>query len=446
MLHLVKRSLIGAGLVGIVGVVGSASTAMAQAPSTSPWLPPLPLGVAAPPSAVSAAAQPAVGAPAQPAAGAAAGQPAGAAPAKPAAGVTAPQGIEPGASGAGDASGPYEAVADAPGAGATPAAPIGTGADAADAPLTPQQLYEHVLRGVVALERNGVPMAIGTVLAGDGRVLTALSGLAGGDGADVRYADGTLVHAKVGRSDRGSDLALLVPASLKWTEGLSASDADPAGQELRAILPAHGAHLGPAIAAVKGQVDAHARDGAALLRMLDVDLKGVPVAGAPLLDSTGGVVGVLVRACKGAPASTSGADDVPAGTWYPTPAPAVAAAHAACKSVVLGAPVKAIRSFLTHAASASPAPAPWLGIRGEPEHAGNVVGVRVVAVAPSSPAEKAALKPATDVIVAVDGHPIDTPEKLADLIAKHAPGDTVKLLVFAGEQFRDVAVALRTAP
>jgi serine protease Do len=75
-----------------------------------------------------------------------------------------------------------------------------------------------------------------------------------------------------------------------------------------------------------------------------------------------------------------------------------------------------------------------------------VVGVRVVAVAPSSPAEMAALKPASDVIVAVDGHPIDTPEKLADLIAKHAPGDTVKLLVFAGEQFRDVAVALRTAP
>ena len=71
-------------------------------------------------------------------------------------------------------------------------------------------------------------------------------------------------------------------------------------------------------------------------------------------------------------------------------------------------------------------------------------GVRVVAVAPSSPAEKAALKPTTDVIVAVDGHPIDTPEKLAELIGQHAPGDTVKLLVFAGEQFREVAV--RSAP
>ena len=67
-------------------------------------------------------------------------------------------------------------------------------------------------------------------------------------------------------------------------------------------------------------------------------------------------------------------------------------------------------------------------------------------MAPSSPAEKAALKPTTDLIVAVDGHPIDTPEKLAELIGKHAPGDTVKLLVFAGEQFREVSVALRAAP
>jgi serine protease Do len=436
MLHLVKRSLIAAGTAGIAGIVGLAPTALAQAPSTSPWLPPLPLGATA--GASGSADNRAVAA--QP--------PAHAAAASSAIGVTAPQGLEPVSNGAPEASGPYEEVSDTPSPAAQPGVPMGPDATALDAPLTPQQLYEHVLRGVVALERNGVPMAIGTVLSGDGRVLTALSGLGGGDGADVRYADGTVVHAKVGRSDRASDLALLVPASLKWTEGLSASDADPAGQELRAMLPAHGSHLGPAVAAVKGQVDAHQRDGAALLRMLDVDVKGLPVAGAPLLDSTGGVVGVLVRACKGAPTPTPGTDDASAGTWYPTPAPVASAARAACKSVVLGAPVTAIRSFLTHAVATPPAqaPAPWLGIRGEPQRTGGVVGVRVVAVAPSSPAEKAALKPASDVIVAVDGHPIDTPEKLADLIAKHAPGDTVKLLVFAGEQFRDVAVALRTAP
>jgi serine protease Do len=72
-----------------------------------------------------------------------------------------------------------------------------------------------------------------------------------------------------------------------------------------------------------------------------------------------------------------------------------------------------------------------------------VHGVRVKAVAPSSPAEKAGLKPGGDIIVAVDGLPIDSPEKLADTIGKHAPGDAVKLLVFGGDKLREVSVVLR---
>jgi serine protease Do len=330
----------------------------------------------------------------------------------------------------------------------TPAAPAAAGS------TTAQQLYQHVMHGVVAIERNGVPMAIGTVLSGDGRILTALSALGGGEGADVLYADGTVVHAKVGRSDRVFDLALLVPQSLKWTEGLRASGVDPASEDLRAMLPvvaasgqaalAKGARLGPVVASVKGAIDAHARDGAALLRWLDVEMKVPPVAGAPLLDSAGDVAGILVRACKGPAPDSAAGEDAP-GDWASAATP-TAAARPACKPVVLGAPVSAIRSFLSNAPTApSRGPAPWLGIRGERELTGNVHGVRIVAVAPSSPAEKAALKPSADVIVAVDGHPIDSPEKLADIIATHAPGDTVKLLVFSADQFHEVSVALRAA-
>ena len=78
--------------------------------------------------------------------------------------------------------------------------------------------------------------------------------------------------------------------------------------------------------------------------------------------------------------------------------------------MVVGAPVSAIRSFLTKAPAASVAPAPWLGIRGETDAGGSVRGVKVMAVAPQSPAEKAGLKPSADVIAAVDGQPIDSPE------------------------------------
>jgi serine protease Do len=157
-----------------------------------------------------------------------------------------------------------------------------------------------------------------------------------------------------------------------------------------------------------------------------------------LLDSTGNVVAVLVRACKG-----------------PSPANPTPKTLAACVPVVVGAPVAAVRAFLTRspatpvpalAGQAGASPSPWLGIRGEPETSGSVRGVRVTAVAPSSPAEKAGLKPAGDVIVAVDGKPIDSPEKLAEAIGQHALGDSVKLLVFDGSKFREPAVALRAAP
>jgi S1-C subfamily serine protease len=72
----------------------------------------------------------------------------------------------------------------------------------------------------------------------------------------------------------------------------------------------------------------------------------------------------------------------------------------------------------------------------------NVRGVRVLAVAPSSAAERVGLHPNADVIVAADGRPVDSPEKLAGVIGKHAGGDTVKLLVLSDAGFRDVAVRL----
>jgi serine protease Do len=330
-----------------------------------------------------------------------------------------------------------------------PAAPAAEPPPAsADAPAqtalpTPQQLYEHVRKGVAVIERGGMPIAIGTVLGNDGRILTALSGLGGTDSADVLYGDGTTVHAKLGHSDRETDLALLVPQVAKWTDGLRASEADPAGTELRAMLPARGGNLGPAQAGVKGRVDAHARDGAPLLQLLDVDVRGPVIAGTPLLDSSGSVVAVLVRACKDAPPQAQAADASPWAAWA---AQAQQAKAAACTPAVFGAPVSTIRSFLAKTPAAAAVPTPWLGIRGETETSGGAHGVRVVAIAPQSPAEKAGLKAPADVIVAVEGQPIETPEKLAEAISKHAPGETVKLLVYGQDKFREVSIALARTP
>jgi serine protease Do len=149
---------------------------------------------------------------------------------------------------------------------------------------------------------------------------------------------------------------------------------------------------------------------------------------------------VLIRACKGA---LQAPVDSPWAAWSSPPPPAP---KAACTPVVLGEPVTAIRTFLSHTPASAVAPAPWLGIRGETESQGTTRGVRLTAVAPQSPADKAGLKANADVIAAVDGQPIDGPDKLAEAIGRHAPGDTVKLLVFGEGKFREVPVALRAAP
>ena len=290
-------------------------------------------------------------------------------------------------------------------------------------------------------------MAVGTVLSKDGRVLTSLSALGNVEQPEIRYADNSVVKAKVGHKDKSWDLALLIPQSGKWLDGLMPTDADPTGVEIKAFLPKAG-KLSSMGVALKGRTDARAKDGDPLRSVLELDLKGFPsIPGAPLLDPTGKVVGVLVRACK----ETSGEGGT-SGAGAGGGAAAVAAAgadKAPCAPITIGAPVPALRGFLMKTPVAAVQPAAWLGLGGAPAESGNVKGVRVMGVAPGSPAEKAGLKAAgdnPDTIVAVDGQPVETPEQLADVISKRAIGQTVKLLVFSQGKFREAAVTLRAAP
>jgi Lon-like protease len=71
-------------------------------------------------------------------------------------------------------------------------------------------------------------------------------------------------------------------------------------------------------------------------------------------------------------------------------------------------------------------------VEAEPE------GAVVSAVAPDAPAD-GKLEP-TDVIVAVDGSPVETPADLRRLIATHEPGETVRLRVRTGTTTRTVEV------
>lgn len=332
--------------------------------------------------------------------------------------------------------------------GPTATPPVTPAPGAATAP----EPGSDVRRGLVAIERDGRIAGVGVVLANDGRVLTSLSAVAGDD-VTVKLPDGRNMRARVGHRDKSTDLALLIfqNGQKKWAEGLRASEVDPSKVELRAVVTAstQGGRATAVPVTMRGRVDVRSKDGQSPLGgSLDIELpKGAnPLAGAPLLDDKGSVMGIFVRVCRPPPAVNA---------FAPSPAPRMlpdgGAPAPKCTPGWAGAPVSWVRSFLMKTPIDAVAPSPWLGIAGEPGTVGSTSGVRVLAVAPASPADKSGLKGSSDrakahMIVAVDGVPVSTPEKLAETIGRHAVGEVVKLLVLEGEKLREISVTLKAAP
>jgi serine protease Do len=291
----------------------------------------------------------------------------------------------------------------------------------------PVSVEEKAARGVVVIERGGQALALGAVLSGDGRILSSLSPLGSGNDLDVRFADGTSVRVKLGHHDRTWDLALLVPQSGRWPEGLIASAREP-------VRPDASIH---AFTLSKGKVSAApivlrshrsllGGDDRPLENAIEIGSRVNPVdLGSPVIDEEGRVVAVLGRGC--APVE-----------------------NRPCAPVAFGAPIASIKSFLRSVPASAVAPAAWLGIQGVSETGGVAKGVRIVSVHPDSPADQAHLKGgergASDVILAVSGTPVTSPEALSEAIRSHGVGEKVPLTVFGQGKYHEVVIVLRAAP
>lgn len=283
-------------------------------------------------------------------------------------------------------------------------------------------------KGIVVLQRAGQVVGLGTVLDGDGRILTALSPLGAGNDLEAKFADNTTQKVKIGHHDRAWDLALLVPQAGKWTQGLKSSSGDPL-KEGSVIKAFSSQAKGLPVAApinLRSKRDLIGGDDRLLENALELGSKvNVKDIGSPLIDDKGRVVGLLGRACmpiEGKP----------------------------CAPVAYGVPMPVIKSFLKGVPADAVAPAAWLGIQGAAEQTPVVKGVRVLSVAKNSPAADAKLKGgekgAGDMIIAVAGEPVTTPEELAAAVKKRAIGEKVPLMLFSKGQYKQVDVVLRAPP
>jgi serine protease Do len=315
---------------------------------------------------------------------------------------------------------PAAAPPTAPVAG-TPAAPVTPPtAPAAPAPNS----VEKARQGVVVVERQGKPLALGVVLEGDGRILSALSPLTTGNFLNARDADGAVVPLKLAHSDRGWDLALLTPVSTPkqplHKAGLRAART-PSFVGLQTFNLAPPSTVAVAPAALKLSPGLLGGDAVALVGAYEL-LNKPTLVGGPVVNPEGEVVAIVARACP-------------------------ATGNATCVPAPYGAPVSEVKQFLQRV----PAEATWLGIEAAGDEISGVRGVRVVSVVPGSPAAMAGVRPGkdpaqADLVVAVDGTPVATPAQLNESVRAHTAGDSVELLLFGLGRYRNVSVKPRSAP
>jgi serine protease Do len=304
-----------------------------------------------------------------------------------------------------------------------PAEAAPTAAAGTPAPAAPNSV-ERARQGVVVLERRGTPLALGAVLEGDGRILSALSPLTNGNFLSARYSDGALVPLKLVHSDRGWDLALLAPVVTptqpRRLAGLRAA-ATPSfvGLQSFVLKPPSSVALVPA--SLKLSPGLLGGDGTQLTSAYDLGSKP-GLVGAPIVNAEGEAVALVARAC---------------------PAPA----SPACVPAPYAAPVSALKKFLQRV----PTEAAWLGVEAAAEETPGLRGVRVIAVTSDSPAAAAGIRSGrdgaqADLIVAVNGVPVATPSELNDAVRAGAPADSVDLLLFGLGRYRHATVKPRPSP
>lgn len=305
-------------------------------------------------------------------------------------------------------------------------------------PAPNSALKNEARPGLVKIEVGGKTIATGAVLRGDGRILTALR-LDGPDKLSspdvvVQYDEQTRIRARVMHHDTRTGLALVVPLEGKRTEGYIASEANPLTAPLRWFVLANprSANVSSLRGPTPQETAAAGAEGWPFGVFIGTGSESAPV-GTPLVDNEGNVAAIRTTRCAAVADSASDGGLKTRCTF-----PAVAS-------------VQAVRSFLAHTPLTAVQPPPWLGIVGQASDSGSVRGVRVLAVAPQSPAASGGLHndpdpTKADVIATIDGTAVGTPDALAETIAKHAPGDKVKLVVFTGLRTREVTLLLHAAP
>jgi S1-C subfamily serine protease len=287
----------------------------------------------------------------------------------------------------------------------------------------------------------------GFVIDRSGDIVTNDHVVRGSTGIRVGFSSGSSDPATIVGQDPSSDVAVVrvhAPASALHPLQFDSSERVQPGDPVYAIGNPFGLDrtMTAGIVSAVGR-DIQAPNGLSIPNAIQTD---APInhgnSGGPLLDRSGGVVGISSQIEGGTVNANVG--------------------------IGFAVPSDTARSVAEQLLRHGHAEHPWLGVRVEeinPQLAAVVRGLpshgaAVVQVVKGSPAARSGLKAGTrqvtvngvgmliggDVIEKVDGKTITSSAELADLVAQHKPGDTLRLEVVRSGRGRTVDVTLGNVP
>ncbi|MGI6367049.1 MAG: S1C family serine protease [Anaerolineae bacterium] len=324
------------------------------------------------------------------------------------------------------------------------------------APIDFRSLYQQVQPGVVAINvyvqqsgQMGTGAGSGFIIDEDGLIVTNEHVIADAFRVEVVFFDGTTAEAEVLGSDPDSDLAVIQVQELPGNVSvlpLGDSDTVEPGQPVVAIGNPFGLQntiTSGIISAVGRMIPA--RIGAfSIPQAIQTDAAINPGnSGGPLINMEGVVIGVNAQIVSGG-------------------------STAANAGVGFAIPVNIVRRVVPYLSEGKTYPWPWIGISGtdvnlmlaEADDLTTQHGAYVVEVNVGGPADRAGMRGSTgtrnvsgipvpvggDVIVAVDGDPINDFADLLSTVAFGRPGDEITVTVLRDGEELDLSVTLEQRP
>jgi 2-alkenal reductase len=267
-----------------------------------------------------------------------------------------------------------------------------------------------------------------------GYIVTNNHVVEGGQSFQVIFADGTRRDAKVVGTDPTTDLAIIqVDGDLPGTAGFGDSSKLEPGQPVVAIGSALGEFTNTVTTGIVSGLHRQLprQDAPDLEGMIQTDAAINPGnSGGPLLDLQGEVIGVNTAVVR----QSQQGSNVAEGLGFAIPSNV---------AKVIGAKIiadgKVIRPDL---GATTVAVTPGLALQ---QSLPVQEGAYVQTVAAGGPAAQAGIQ-AQDVIVAVDGKPVDEENFLDFLLLAYHPGDQITVIVARGQERQSVRVTLGQAP